>query len=125
MDFYLGSIWVASRTDLTPVYVSLFQRLKSHDFDWVYHFPRLDLVDLRPLPRSSSSSEPEWLGYSPEKALAGQGREEPDAEIARMRESLEEAHQEAVEEARRPPPPTVRAYRAIFGGDPRGWPPLA
>ena len=128
MDFYLGSIWVAGRADLTPVYESIFRRLKSHGFDWVYHFPRLQLVDLRPLRDvASSSSEPEWLDYSPEKALAQEKVDQQrDAEIARTRESLDEAHQEALEEARnRPPPPTVQAYQAVFGGSPRGWPPTA
>jgi len=126
MDFYLGSMWLASRADLTPVYVSIFRRLKGRGFDWVYHFPRLFLHDLRPLREAmSKSTEPEWLNYSPEEAFAKEkADQERDAEIARMRESLDETHRAGVEEARnRPPPPTVQAYQTVFGGYPQGWPP--
>jgi hypothetical protein len=49
---------------------------------------------------------------------------EREAEIARMRAELDDAYREAVEESRRhPPSATVRAYRAVYSRDPRGWPP--
>src|SRR4029079_10716053 len=34
MDFYMGTIWVAQRTDLTPVYELIFRRLQSDCLDW-------------------------------------------------------------------------------------------
>jgi hypothetical protein len=128
MDFYMGTIWVSGRVDLTPVYTMIFRRLKEHGFDWVYHFPRLMLFDLRPLKEElEEKSEPEWLNYSPEAAFAKEkAGEEHDAEVAKMRESLDEGYREAVKESRhRPPPPRIVAYRTVYGHDPRGWPPKA
>ena len=49
IDFYMGTIWLAQRADLTPVYRMIFRRLKARGCDWTYHFPKLELVDLRPL----------------------------------------------------------------------------
>ena len=56
MDFYMGTIWIAQRPDLTPVYRMIFRRLKRHGLDWIYHFPRLHAVDLRPLRRPWTSN---------------------------------------------------------------------
>src|SRR5260370_38868565 len=44
----MGTIWVAQRADLTPVYRMIFRRLHRRRLDWNYHFPRLYAVDLRP-----------------------------------------------------------------------------
>ncbi len=127
MDFYMGTIWVSGRVDLTPVYTMIFRRLKEQGFDWVYHFPRLMLVDMRPLREAleDKSAEPEWTNYSPEEAFAKeQADREHDAEVAEMRESLDEGYREAVEESQRhPPSATVSAYQTVYGHDPRGWPP--
>jgi hypothetical protein len=39
-------------------------------------------------------------------------------------EQLDQSHREAVEDARRrPPPETVKAYQEVFGRLPQGWPP--
>jgi hypothetical protein len=126
IDFFLGTIWLASRVDLTPVYTVIFRRLKERGFDWVYHFPRLMLVDMRPLRDAlQQQSEPEWINYSPEESLARQQADEKhDAELAEMRESLDQGYREAVQQARHLPPPwIVLAYRTVYGHDPRGWPP--
>lgn len=41
-----------------------------------------------------------------------------------FRAELADMNARAREEAMdRPPPPTVRAYRHVYGRDPRGWPP--
>lgn len=46
------------------------------------------------------------------------------AEVERFRAELREANARAREEAMdRPPPATVRAYRQVYGRDPRGGPP--
>jgi len=107
----------------------IFRRLKAPQFDWIYHFPRLHLVDLRPLKDAFTSGvdsqDPEWADYDPSQALADQQQEnERQQRLAEMRASLDEAHREAVEAARQAPPPkTVAAYRSIYGRFPRGWPP--
>jgi hypothetical protein len=49
LNFYMGTIWVGQRADLTPVYRMIFRRLRARRLDWIYHFPRLYAVDFRPL----------------------------------------------------------------------------
>ncbi|HEY7494981.1 MAG TPA: hypothetical protein VIH59_28250 [Candidatus Tectomicrobia bacterium] len=36
IDFYMGTIWIARRADLTPVYRMIFRRLKARGHDWRY-----------------------------------------------------------------------------------------
>jgi hypothetical protein len=122
MDFYMGTIWLSRRADLTPVYRMIFRRLKAQGYDWIYRFPRLALIDLRSLRDAlHPPEEPAW-------DQAGYAQEEDDAEHERtldeMRESLETAYIEAITDARQqPPPPTVQAYQSIYGHFPVGWPP--
>jgi len=126
LDFYMGTIWVAQRADLTPVYQMIFRRLQGRQLDWVYHFPRLYAVDLRPLKEAlDEKHDPDWLNYSPSEALAKEEEaKEQDKNLAEMREMLEEGYRESIEEALKgPPPTTVRAYTAIYGCFPSGWPP--
>ncbi len=131
LDFYMGTGMVAGRADLQPVYEMIFRRLKARGHDWVYHFPRLGLVDLRPLKKHleerAGEGEPDFAGYDPEAALAAEQEErQKDEEIAELRESLDEGYREAVAAARQADPPaTVRAYAAVYGHFPAGWPPEA
>lgn len=127
LDFYMGTIWVAGRADLTPVYRMIFGRLRARGLDWTYHFPRLYAVDMRPLKESlDRKDEPEWANYDPSDALAKEGAErERDQHLAELRESLDEGYRGAIDTALQgPPPTTVRAYAAVYGADPRGWPPV-
>lgn len=126
LSFYMGTIWVAGRADLAPVYRMIFRRLRSRGLDWVYHFPRLQAVDMRPLKAAlDRKDEPEWTNYDPSEALAKEEAErERDTNLAELRESLDEGYREAIDESLEgPPPTTVRAYEAVYGGLPRGWPP--
>src|SRR5208337_2454308 len=110
---YMGTIWVAQRADLTPVYQMIFRRLRGRRLDWIYHFPRLHAVDLRPLKEAlDQEREPDWLNYSPSEALAKEEEEkERDRNLASLRETLDEGYRESIEEALKgPPPATVRAY---------------
>jgi hypothetical protein len=126
LDFYMGTAWVAQRADLTPVYRMILGRLRGRGLDWVYHFPRLYALDLRPLAEAMDrKDEPEWLNYSPSDALAREEEaKERDRNLAELRESLDEGYRAAIEEAlKHPPPATVRAYEAVYGRYPQGWPP--
>lgn len=125
MDFYLGTIWVRERADLTAVYRLIFRRLRAASLDWIYHFPRLGLVRLGNVGEGPPGDTPEWAGYDPSEALARKQEEKRrEEETARLEVSLTEAHRENVERARRgPPPKTVEAYRSVYGHLPRGWPP--
>jgi hypothetical protein len=127
LDFYMGTTMIAQRADLTAVYAMIFRRLRQQGFDWVYHFPRLYAVDLRPLKKAlDESKEPDWTNYDPSAALAKEAEEqERDRQIADLRASLDEGYREAVEAAQeKPPPTTVRAYQGVYGRSPRGWPPV-
>jgi hypothetical protein len=123
IDFYMGTIWIAQRADLTPVYQMMFRRLKAHGHAWRYYFPRLGIVDLHPWREALHQQEDnawETATYTPEED------EQQDRAIAELRESLDSAHYEAVEAARhQPPPPTVQAYHSVYGRFPEGWPPIA
>ena len=131
LDFYMGSGGVASRADLTPVYQMIFRRLKARGHEWVYHFPRLGLVDFRPLKKRMDEhtreerGEQEYEGYDPDKALAEEAEDrERDEANARMQESLDAGYREGVTAAlEQPPPKTVQAYAAVYGEFPEGWPP--
>jgi hypothetical protein len=129
LNFYMGSAcWVGQRADLTPVYRMIFDRLRGCQLDWIYHFPRLHAFDMRPLKEALDQEEndvPEWLNYSPSEALAKEAEQkEHDENLANLRESLDEGYRQAIEEAlNAPPPTTVRAYEAVYGHLPRGWPP--
>jgi len=111
----------------------IFTRLKALDLDWKFTFPRLNLVDFRPLGdalkarEAEESGEPDWLTYSPEEALAKDDENrQKDEEIAKMHESLDDGYLEAIEDAQTQPPPlTVEVYAAVFGHWPTGWPPTA
>ena len=125
MRFYMGTIWI-SRTcrpyaGLTPVYTMIFRRLKSLGADWVYHFPELGLVELAPADDTDKRGAPVFgVAGRSRRARAQQRR----AEVERFRAELREANAHARDEAMdRPPPATVRAYRQVYGRDPRGWPP--
>jgi hypothetical protein len=127
MSFYMGTIWVAQRADLTPVYRMIFGRLRGRELDWIYHFPRLHAIDFRPLKEAlDQKQEPDWMNYSPSEALAKEAEQQKhDQELASLRESLDEGYCEAVEEAlKQPPPATVCAYEVVYGGFPLGWPPV-
>lgn len=131
MDCYLGTQSIAHRADLGPVYRMIFTRLRALDLDWKYTFPRLHLVDMRPLKehldaqKAEESGEPDWAGYCPEKELANdEANREKDRELAEMRESLDEGYRESVAASLNEPPPLiVRSYREIYGDWPDGWPP--
>lgn len=126
LDFYMGTIWVTDRADLTPVYIMIFRRLRGRGLDWVYRFPRLYAVDMRPLQDAlESKDQPEWAHYDPSEALVKEEKNrERDQQLAELRASLDEGYHEAIEEAlTSPPPTTVRAYATVYGQLPTGWPP--
>jgi len=127
MDYcriYLGTIWISDRADLTPVYEMILRRLKSLGADWEYHFPQLGLVDLSPLREALEQPKPEE--YSPSEGIGKeQAERERQAELERFRTELAEGATKARHDAMDgPPPATVRAYQAVYGRDPKGWPPV-
>jgi hypothetical protein len=116
--FYMGTIWISGRADLTPVYAMIFRRLKALGADWVYHFPELYLTELAPI---------EWDGeqqtrYSvPEAAITELKAQKKRAEMARFLADVADMNARAREAAMgRRPPATVRGYREVYGRDPRG-----
>lgn len=121
MRFYMGTIWINRRADLVPVYVMIFRRLKATGADWIYHFPEIGIVELAP----ADDVDKAGAAYSvSQAAVAELETQKRRAEVERLRAELHEANACAREQAMdRPPPATVRAYRQVYGRDPRGWPP--
>jgi hypothetical protein len=74
LDLYMGTVMMAGRADLQPVYEMIFRRLKARGHDWVYRFPRLGLVDLRPLKEHlderAGEGKPDFAGYDPGATVA-------------------------------------------------------
>ena len=96
LDFYMGSL--TRQPQLEPIYCWIFTGLKDAGCDWIYSFPRLYLLRL-------------------------DAHAACDAEHDSLAEELDRAHEESVLEARSEPlPPTVAAYRTVFGRLPEGWP---
>jgi hypothetical protein len=121
MRFYMGTIWINRRADLMPVYAMIFRRLKAVGADWVYHFPEIGIVELA----RADDVDKTGAAYSvSQAAVAELEAQQRRAEVEQFRAELREANARAREEAMdRPPPATVRAYRQVYGRDPRGWPP--
>jgi hypothetical protein len=122
--FYMGTIWISDRADLTPVYKMIFRRLKARGAEWEFHFPELGLVDLSPLRKVLEKQKPEE--YSPSEAFGKEQEErERQAELERFRTELAEGGAQARRDALdHPPPVPVLAYQAVYGRDPKGWPPV-
>jgi hypothetical protein len=57
LRFYMGTIWISRRADLTPVYAMIFRRLRVLGADWEYHFPQLYLTELDPREWASNSQQ--------------------------------------------------------------------
>jgi hypothetical protein len=121
MRFYMGTIWISRRADLTPVYEMIFRRLRALGAEWEFHFPELYLW--APDPGDLGLEQAATYSLS-ESAAAEVKAQKRRAETARMRARIEGLNAEAREGALdREPPATVRAYRQVYGRDPRGWPP--
>ena len=121
MDYFMGTIHVGGRTDLSPVYRMIFKRLRDAGYGWRYTFPRLQAIRL-----SGPGNEPvDLASYDPSESFAREQEEaEREKENARLQEDLERVHRDALEEAKlQPPPPTVSAFRNVFDHWPEGWPP--
>lgn len=120
--FYMGTIHIGGRADLTPVYLMVFRRIQALGGDWEYHFPELNVIDFSHL--KDQGKEPSE--YSPSEAFAQeQERKEKKEELEKMREGLDKGNRQAREEAMdRAPPATILAYNEVFGKDPKGWPPV-
>jgi hypothetical protein len=102
MDFYMGTVWVSERADLTPVYEMIFGRLKGRLLDWRYRLPELKLIDF------------------PSDEVCGQRSNE----LEKMKKELKQAHRLAMEDLKlEPVPAIVLAYQNVYGISPHGWPP--
>ena len=127
MSFYMGTAWGSGRADFSAVYRLIFARMKGLGWDWVYHFPRLRLVNLRPLKEALDAEKPQdFEQYDPSAAIEqAQQDEQRDRETAEFQEKLDEDYREAVSDSQdRRPPAVVQAYSDIYDNFPRGWPPV-
>jgi hypothetical protein len=118
LDFYMGSIWINQRADLTPAYRLIFQRLQSQGADWAYAFPQLHIIDFGSAQAASDS-------YDPSAAIQREAEQKARAaETAKLRRQIARAAKSAKRRGRTGPPPSiVRAYQQIYDRFPQGWPP--
>jgi hypothetical protein len=122
LRFYMGTLGISRRADLTPVYAMIFHRLNAMGADWQYHVPELGLIELGS-PRDDAVSPAEQYSVS-ESAVAELTAQQPPAEVEQFRAQLQEMNARARDKAMdQPAPATVRAYRQVYRRDPRGWPP--
>lgn len=125
LDVYMGASLVGNRERLLPVYRWIFERLRERGCDWRFSFPRLYLTRLSPGPeREEDPEEPGFLSYDPGEAVRDDlRRDEREQALRSLRDELERRNEEAIRRARHEPlPPTVAAYREVYGRLPEGWP---
>jgi hypothetical protein len=121
MDFYMGSIWVKNRDDLTPFYEFIFEKLKDTDCDWYYAFPRMYLVDFN---KDAENKKDDPEQYNPEEEMKHQmDNEQKDEEVRKFQEELDKQYEEEFEDAKyQPLIPLVQAYQNVYGHLPDGYP---
>jgi len=125
LDFYMGTTIVSGRADLTPVYEIIFEKLKHLNCDWIYHFPRLYLIDLsNPDEELEAGKEENFLNYDPAESFVRQlDRQKKKEETSKLKEELDRIYEEAIEEAKdNPLPEIVFAYTNVYNRLPEGWP---
>jgi hypothetical protein len=119
MDFYMGTIWVNRRGDLTPYYTYVFKRLKLYGCDWKYSFPRMMTFRF-----DSLKTETDMTTYNPEKSMSEElEKKQQEREAEEFQEKLDGIYREEYEEAKyKPLPPLIVAYKTIYGKMPDGYP---
>lgn len=127
MEFYMGTMLIRHRADLTPVYELIFRRMQHIGLSWRYVHPRLYAIDLGTLPNQAEDDVAEALRYDPTESFWRERQlTEHRTEQAEIRQSLDDAYRASIGKARvGPPPTTVRAYQLVYGRDPDGWPPTS
>lgn len=126
LDFYMGTLGERHKDDLSPVYDLVFSRMRADGLDWRYSHPRLFVVDFSDRDDDLGDDEPaQFLRYDPSRGVARDlERRQRAAELADLREMLDDAYQRSVEEAgAHPPPAIVQSYQRIYERWPVGWPP--
>jgi hypothetical protein len=122
MDFYMGTIWIRSRGDLTPFYEFVFQKLKEFHCDWNYFFPRLFLIEPKKI--FDSSEIQDYTIYKPELAVLHElGLTEEDQGAKKLQAEFDKAYEAEFEEAKyKPLNKIVAAYKNVYGEMPNGHP---
>jgi hypothetical protein len=121
-DFYMGSIWIRSRGDLTPFYEFVFLKLRELHCDWNYFFPRLFLIEPNTMIESNEHVDPSE--YKPELAVIKEFKlSDEDQQAKNLREEFDQSFGEEYEEAKyKPLNAIVKAYKNVYGVLPLGHP---
>ena len=122
IDFYMGTIWIKERGDLTPIYEYIFRKLKDYRCDWKYSFPRMYLIGIQK--SFDPSDEDNLKNYNPETAVQKELElTEKDKQTKKFQEELNKIYKEEYENAKyKPLCPMVQAYKNIYGQLPNGHP---
>jgi len=117
MDFYMGTIWIRERADLSPLHRHVFSILKARRLDWRYSFPVLHAISFK---QPEHDTNPE--DYDPtEGALSELDVSETKAD--RLNSQFEaDARQRFEEEKYERPSRLVQSYFDVYGKWPDGHP---
>jgi hypothetical protein len=118
MDFYCADMRFDDDETSLPLFVYLFEKIKSANCDWSYSFPRIGIVSFD---KEETVAKPE--DYDPNKALEEElANKQKKAEIQEFKDKLDEIYESEMEEAKyKKPPLIIRAYQTVFGKYPQGW----
>ena len=124
IDFYMGTIWIRERADLIPVYDWIFSNLKSLNCDWIYSFPRMNIISPDEIKEGMGLDEMKPEDYDHQKAFLEEAeRGKRKEETRKMREKFDKIYDEEVENAKdKPLPKVVQAYKNVYKTLPDGWP---
>jgi len=122
LDFYMGTVWISNRADLSPAYRVIFHRIHKSKGNWIYHFPQLYLFSPPAIDKQTDDIE----NYDPAKTVAGEiEKNMKEAKSKELEEEIRQLNKKAAEKAAQgKPPQIVAAYRQVFGHFPEGWPPV-
>jgi len=114
LDFYCTYSFIEHRSDLSPLFKHVFQKLKSRDINWIYAVPEIFWIDF------SGETDQDERSFDPHRdILEGQYN---DLVRRRMEHALEDVNKSLKKQVLSQTPVIVSSYVKIYGGFPEGWP---
>ncbi len=114
LDFYCTYSFIEHRSDLSPLFEYVFQKLKSRDINWIYAVPEVFLIDF------SGEQGLETESFDPHRdVLEGQYNELIQQ---RIEHALEDINRSLKKQVLSQTPVIVSSYIKTYGEFPKGWP---
>ncbi len=112
MDFYYTFPFIAHRSDLSPLFEFIFEKLKKRGMEWIYSVPEMSIIDW------DTESSPN--NFDPHRDLLE--KQFNELLIQRMENALEDINMAMRKKILSETPSIVKAYFAIYDKYPSGWP---